>query len=367
MSRKILVVTATRAEYFLLKPLIQRIQGQEEFELVLVVTGTHLSDFHGNTFQDIEKDGFIINHKIPLDLSLDSQESTVKALGTVTSETGKVLEYEKPHLVIVLGDRYEVLGVAQAALLFNIPLAHLHGGELTLGAYDDAIRHSISKMSNWHFVSAETHRQRVIQLGEDPNRIFNVGALGIENILKQKAEVGRPLFENPYLLITYHPETNAAEDRLEELLEALNSFKEFDFIFTGANADNRGIRINQRLKEYCNVNHNAKFIMNLGKDYLNVLKYAKAVVGNSSSGIIEAAYLETPTVNCGHRQRGRLAPDSVYHCEMERTDIEKAIHAALGHGSSYEYLFGEGNASSMIVDVLRRINNFHVNKEFIDL
>lgn len=367
MSRKILVVTATRAEYFLLKSIIQRIQDQEEFELVLVVTGTHLSDFHGNTFQDIEKDGFKIDYKIPLDLSLDSQKATVTALGTITSKMGMILEKEEPNLVIILGDRYEMLGVAQATLLFNIPLAHLHGGELTLGAYDDAIRHSISKMSTWHFVSAEVHRQRVIQLGEDPTRIFIVGALGIENILKQKAEVGRPLFENPYLLITYHPETNVSDDRLEELLEALSKFKAYNLVFTGANADNRGVRINKRLKEYCRTNHNAQFIMSLGKDYLNVLRYAEVVIGNSSSGIIEAAYLETPTVNCGHRQRGRLAPDSVYHCEMERTDIERAIYSALNHGVSYEYLFGEGHASSLIVDILRRTKNFHVNKEFIDL
>lgn len=360
------MTTATRAEYFLLKPLLQRIQQEDQFELVLVVTGTHLSEFHGATYQDIEQDGFVINYKIPLDLTRDSRKATVEVLGALTSEMGNVLEIENPHLVIILGDRYEMLGVAQASLLFSIPIAHLHGGELTLGAYDDAIRHSISKMSTWHFVSAEAHRQRVIQLGESPSRIFNVGALGIENILKQKQEVGYPLFNYPYLLITYHPETNVSDDRLEELLGALNNFKQFHLIFTGANADNRGMRINQRLKEYCHLNPNADYVMNLGKDYLNVLNYAKVVIGNSSSGIIEAAYLETPTVNCGHRQRGRLAPDSVYHCEMEKMDIEQAIYAALGHAAPYEYLFGEGNASSMIVDVLKGMNNFYVDKEFID-
>lgn len=367
MRKKILVVTATRAEYFLLKSLMNRIRHQEEFELVLVVTGTHLSEFHGNTYKDIEKDGFIIDYKIALDLSEDSQKFTVNALGTVTSKVAGILEVEEPNLVILLGDRYEILGVAQATLLFNIPLAHLHGGELTLGAYDDAIRHSISKMSTWHFVSAEIHRRRVIQLGEDPKRVFNVGALAIENILKQKEEIGLPLFEDPYLLITYHPETNVSDDRLEELLEALSRFKKHNLIITGANADNRGIRINDRLKEFCHAHSNAKFIMNLGKDYLNALRYAEAVIGNSSSGIIEAPYLETPTVNCGHRQLGRLAPDSVYHCKMERKDIENAIHSALNHGTSYEYLYGDGHASSMIVDVLKRTKNFHVNKEFIDI
>lgn len=367
MKRKLLVVTATRAEYYLLKPLLEKIKLQEELELILVATGTHLSDCFGNTYKDIERDYFQINHKVYLDLKDDSRKSTAKALGEITVEMAKILEEELPDIVIILGDRYEMLGVSQSALLLNIPIAHLHGGELTLGAYDDAIRHSISKMSTWHFVSAEVHRQRLLQLGEEPYRVFNVGALGVDNILNEKENIGKPIIDGSYLLITYHPETNKQVDRLDQLLEALGEYKHYKLVITGANADSRGSSVNRKLKDFAQENENATFYMNLGANYLNVLAHAKVVVGNSSSGIIEAAYLSTPTVNCGDRQKGRLAPSSVYHCKMEKSDIIDAINLALVHELPYEYVFGNGQATTKIINTLKEINDYHVIKEFNDL
>ncbi|MFF5996803.1 UDP-N-acetylglucosamine 2-epimerase [Lysinibacillus sp. KU-BSD001] len=377
MKRKICVVTGTRAEYGLLSNLMKLIQQDNEFELQIVPTGMHLSPEFGLTYKQIEEDGFHIKEKVEMLLSSDTSTAVVKSMGLATIGFADVLERLKPDLLIILGDRFEMLAVAQTALIMQIPIAHIHGGECTFGAYDDAIRHSITKMATWHFTSTEGHRKRVIQLGEDPKRVFNVGAIGIDHTLQLDLMNRETIYKElaithnkPFFLITYHPETNGEFDGIESLLEVLASYQQqYHLIFTKSNADNGGREINEKISRFVLENPNtSKLFDSLGQiRYLSAVKEATLVVGNSSSGLIEVPYLQTPTVNCGDRQKGRERPASVIDCDLTVNSIKRAIDYALTADLEYERIFGEGHTAEQIYKQLKVISNYKIQKEFYDL
>lgn len=377
MKRKICVVTGTRAEYGLLNNLMKLIQSDEQFELQMLATGMHLSPEFGLTYKQIEEDGFSINERVEMLLSADTSTAVVKSIGLATIGFADALDRLKPDLLIVLGDRFEMLAVAQSALIMQIPIAHIHGGECTFGAYDDAIRHSITKMATWHFTSTEGHRKRVIQLGENPEYVFNVGAIGIDHTLHLQLMNRETLSQEllmdankPFFLITYHPETNGEISGIDSLLAVLTCYEEnYYFIFTKSNADNGGREINEWIAQYVEEHpHNAKLFDSLGQiRYLSAVKEAALVIGNSSSGLIEVPYLLTPTINCGDRQKGRERPASVIDCEMTVESIKEAIDYALTQKIKYEQIFGDGHTANKIYENLKMIPNYKIQKEFYDL
>jgi UDP-N-acetylglucosamine 2-epimerase (non-hydrolysing)/GDP/UDP-N,N'-diacetylbacillosamine 2-epimerase (hydrolysing) len=339
--RKICVITGSRAEYGLLSRLMQAIKDDADLQLQVIATNMHLSPEFGLTYREIEADGFTIDKKVQMLLSSDTSNATTKSVGLATIGFADAYEDLKPDLIVVLGDRFEILAAVSAALFYKIPVAHLHGGEITEGAYDDCIRHAITKMSHLHFTSTEAYRKRVIQLGEHPSRVFNVGAIGVENIkrvpLMNKDELEASLdfqFTDKCLLVTYHPvtlENSSAEGQSENLLQALDKFPEYKVIFTMPNSDTNGRIIMQKINDYVSSHPNrCKAFKSLGlKRYLSALKYVTAVVGNSSSGIIEVPSFGIPTLNIGNRQKGRIAADSVYHCGTSQKDITAALEYIL--------------------------------------
>ena len=335
-SKRICVVTGSRAEYGLLYPLMADMEDSKEFDLQLIVTGMHLSKRYGDTVQLIRADGFKIVREIDIQIGSDNAVGICKSMGLGLIGFANAYEELKPDLLVLLGDRFELLSAASAALISKIPVAHIHGGEVTTGAYDDAIRHSITKMSHLHFTSTAEYRQRVIQLGECPDRVFNVGALGIDNIdrhtpcAKEDIEsiLGMKLGERN-ILVTFHPETlNHKEDKgLTELLQVLNSKNQFRFIFTGANADTSGYKIDELTKNFVTENSgSAVFHSSLGQErYLSTMYYMDAVVGNSSSGLIEAPSFRIATINIGDRQKGRVRAESVIDCKPNIASISSAF------------------------------------------
>ncbi|MCY9546104.1 UDP-N-acetylglucosamine 2-epimerase [Lysinibacillus xylanilyticus] len=375
MKRKICIVTGTRAEYGLLSNLAKQLQKDKEFDLQMIVTGMHLSPEFGSTYKEIENDGFLIDEKIEILLSADSPTGIVKSIGLATISFTDALNRLQPDLIIILGDRFEMLAVAQTALIMQIPIAHIHGGECTFGAYDDAIRHSITKMATWHFTSTESHRKRVIQLGESPERVYNVGALGIENIANLNLLTRHELFQKlqldeqrPMFLITYHPETTGHINGIYELLKALENYPDINLVFTKSNADNGGRMINESIQQFVLNHSNAKIFDSLGQlKYLSAVKNADVVIGNSSSGLIEVPYLETPTVNCGNRQEGREHPNSVFNTNMDTENIRNTIEKARKFSNKYEHIFGDGIVSEKIITVLRSLPSFSIQKGFYDL
>ncbi len=375
MKRKICIVTGTRAEYGLLSNLAKKLREDQDFDLQMVATGMHLSPEFGSTYKEIENDGFFINEKIEILLSADSPTSIVKSMGLATISFADAFNRLEPDLLIILGDRFEMLAVAQTALIMRIPIAHIHGGECTFGAYDDAIRHSITKMATWHFTSTESHRKRVIQLGESPERVYNVGALGIENILNLTLLTRQELFQTlqldeqrPMFLITYHPETNGHVNGVYELLKTLENYPDINLVFTKSNADNGGRFINKAIQQFTLKHNNAKIFDSLGQlKYLSAVKNADVVIGNSSSGLIEVPYLETPTVNCGNRQEGREHPNSVFNTNMDAENILISIEKARKFSDKYEHIFGDGTVSEKIISVLRSLPSFSIQKGFYDL
>lgn len=374
--KKICVVTGTRAEYGLLKNLLKKLNNHPDFELQLIVTGSHLSTELGMTYREIESDGIPITEKIEILLSSDSEQATIKAMSLAMIDFSFIYKKNKPDLLIILGDRFEILAAAQTALIFQIPIAHIHGGENTFGAYDDAIRHSITKMSHWHFVSSADHRKRVIQLGEHPSRVFNVGAVGIEYIFNLKLMSKEKIYdffgfaeEDSYMLITMHSETASkdATNTIDILLNILSKYN-MKLVFTKANADHGGREINKKIIRFVEENKNARIYDSLGQlKYLSAVKYAKAVIGNSSSGLIEAPYLQTPTVNIGNRQKGRSCPNSVFTTKNTEKSIKNGINEALSFSNEFEKIFGDGHATDKIMNILERISQFKVQKEFYDL
>lgn len=325
--RKICVVTGTRAEYGLLSRLIWMINDSKETELQLIATNMHLSPTYGETYKEIEKDGFKIDRKIPIiEEGRNDAVATLKSMAKAISGFADAFNELKPDMIVLLGDRYEILAAAEAALIERIPIAHIHGGEVTEGAYDDAIRHSITKMSQLHFTSTEEYRKRVIQLGEQPNRVFYVGALGVENVktlpLMSKDEIQRNLgFEinEKTVLVTYHPVTlgpDSMKKDIDAFIAALDARPEIRIIFTMPNSDNGSEVIVEVINAFVEKNKNrAVAFKSLGLvRYLSAMKYCGAVVGNSSSGILEVPSFGIPTLNIGDRQKGRIAVGSVYNC-----------------------------------------------------
>ena len=337
-KKKIAVLTATRAEYGLLRPLIERLYADKDIELSLLVTGMHLSAEFGNTYQEILDDGFPIAAKIPILEESDSAEAISKTMANALEGFGRYFEEYRVDLLVVLGDRYETIAVCLAAMNARIPIAHLHGGEITEGAVDDAIRHAITRLSYLHFPCTQAYAQRIVQLGESPDRVFPVGALGVENIRKVpllskeelEASIGFSL-EDAYAVVTFHPvtlEDKSAESQFQALLEALDDF-DMKYIITKANADAGGRVINQMIDQYALTHDNVYAVASLGmRRYLSAVKYSAMVIGNSSSGIIEAPSFQVPTVDIGDRQRGRTAAASVIHCKTNREEIRRAMEEA---------------------------------------
>ena len=338
--KKICVITGTRAEYGLLSKLMKRIDDCPDMQLQIIATNMHLSPEFGLTYREIEADGFHIDKKVEMLLSSDTRNATTKSLGLGIIGFADAFEDLAPDMVVILGDRYEMLGAASAALLYGIPIAHISGGDVTEGAYDDAIRHSISKMSHLHFTSAEEYRQRVIQLGEQPDRVFNFGAIGLDN-MRQIQFLDRQSLEQSIcfeigedcILVTYHPvtmERNSAETQFGALLEAIDRVG-CRVIFTKPNSDSDGRIIIKMIDDYVAVNGDkAACYTSLGyMRYLSALQFVKAAVGNSSSGILEVPSFGIPTVNIGDRQKGRLRADSVIDCNTDVDSIEKSIRSAL--------------------------------------
>ena len=339
--KRIGIMTGTRAEYGLLKSLMQEINKDNDLELYLIVSGMHLSPEFGMTYQEIEEDGFEINAKVEMLLSSDSPAGISKSIGL--GVIGFADEFQRADLdmLILLGDRYEALSAAICAMVMRIPIAHLHGGELTEGAIDEGIRHSITKMSYLHFTSTEQYRNRVIQLGENPERVFYVGALGVENIKKinlmTKEELERSIhfeIDENTVIVTYHPvtlENNTVEEQFLNLLKVLDRNPKIRMIFTKANADTNGRIVNELIDKYAAQNsERACAFMSLGqKRYLSALKYCRIVIGNSSSGIIEAPSFGKPIINIGDRQKGRICADSVINCGYTQQEIQQAMETAL--------------------------------------
>lgn len=379
--KKIAVVTATRAEYGILRPLICRLQKDTEFELQLIVTGMHLSEKYGNTQVEIEKDKIPVFRKIPI---LEDGNSAYDVSVTMANALCRFAGYfrdEKPDMVIVLGDRTEILGICAAAMNEGIPIAHLHGGELTEGAVDDCIRHAVTKMSYLHFTASETYRNRVIQLGESPDRVFNVGALGVENILHTQLfsyedmcrEIGIPN-DQKYVVVTFHPvtqEPGEEQHQTQELIAAMREKSGYFYLMTKANADAGGQRVNELLEDFSEKVPNAILVSSLGMvRYLSALKYSEFALGNSSSGIIEAPALGIPTVNIGERQRGRLMADTIVQCEPEKEQILEAMDEAAVMPHKVSTLYGDGETSAKIVAILKNFlfyNKINLKKRFYDI
>lgn len=371
--KKICITTATRAEYGLLKPLMNALRDSSEFELKILVTGAHLSPEFGLTYQFLEQDGFQIDEKVEMLLSSDTANGVVKSMGLGMIGYADSFSRLNPDAIVILGDRYEMLSIASAATIFNIPIIHLHGGEITEGAYDDAIRHAISKLSVLHFTSTEEYKQRVIQMGEQPRNVHNVGAIGLDNIAKLpllgKEELEENLgirFKKYNYQVTFHPETlsnMSSQEQFNILLSAIEEQEDSYFIFTKANADTDGRIINQLIDSFVAKNMDKASAYNsLGSlRFLSVVKVCDAIIGNSSSGIIEAPSLCTLTINIGDRQRGRTQAASVLNCAVNKQEIldcfkkvrNPEFKAKIGKISNP---YGEGGTAEKILDVLSTVD-----------
>lgn len=384
MSRKLCVVTGTRADYGLLRPVISEIRDRAGLELQLIATGMHLSPEFGLTYREIEQDGVRIDRKIEMLLSADTPSGITKSIGLGAIGFADALEQLQPDVIIVLGDRFEIFSAVIAALPARIPVAHIHGGETTEGAIDEAIRHAITKMAHLHFVAAEPYRKRVIQLGEQPERVHLVGGLGVDSIRRMKL-LTRPELEKSLeftlaeksLLITFHPVTleNATSAlQMAELLAALDGLTDTSLVFTMPNADTDGHILFEMINRFVDTHANARAFTSLGQlRYLSCLAFCDAVVGNSSSGLAEAPSFKTATVNIGDRQKGRLKADSVIDCPPQR----EAIIAAIGKSYSAEFRksllsvaspYGDGGAGKRIVDLLEQAElNGILKKRFYNL
>lgn len=381
--RKICVVTGSRAEYGILRNLIAAIKNDPELTLQIIATNQHLSKLQGETYKEIERDGFTIDYKVYMadDEAADNANTTAKSISRGVASFADAFDVLKPDLLLILGDRFEMLAVASTALIYKIPIAHLHGGEITEGAFDDAIRHAITKMSHLHFTSTEAYRKRVIQLGEQPERVFNVGALGVENILKTdfmtKEEMEQSLnfkLTDKCFLCTYHPVTlsnMSSEAQILNLLEALAEYKDYHIIFTYSNSDTNSQIIIKRIQEYVDKNaERCMFIPSLGqRRYFSVLKYLKAVIGNSSSGIIEVPSFGIPTLNIGDRQKGRIAADSVINCSYSTEEIKDGLAqvVAYEHRSIDNPYYKEGTCQAILNTIKTFPLDNLIQKHFYDI
>lgn len=382
--KKICIVTATRAEYGLLKPLMKLIQESNDVELQVIATGAHLSPEFGLTYKLIEQDGFAISEKVEMLMSSDTASGIVKTMGVCMISFADVFNRLKPDMLVVLGDRYEMLSIVSAATIFKIPMAHIHGGEITEGAYDDSIRHAITKMSHLHFTSTEEYRDRIIQMGEKPEHVFHVGAIGLDNIRSMsfldKTELEKDLgveFKKYNYQVTFHPETLGnltSEEQFNILLSSIDRQVDSFFIFTKANADSDGRIINEMIDKYVSKNPTkAKSFHSLGATrFLSLVNYCNAIIGNSSSGILEAPSLHTTTINIGNRQKGRVQADSIINCECSIPEILKAIQFSkdpkfIERVKLTINPYDNGGASQKIVGLLKENIKIKSNKSFNNL
>lgn len=379
--KKICIVTGTRSEYGLLYWLIKSVHDDTEMELQLLVTGMHLSPEFGLTWKQIEKDGFPISRKIEILLSSDTAVGVSKSNALAQISFAETFDQLKPEIVVLLGDRTELFSAAVAAFIAGIPIAHIGGGEVTEGAYDDALRHSITKMSHLHFTATEEYRNRVIQLGEQPDIVFNVGAIGLDNINKlpllNKTEFEKSIDKkllNKNLLITFHPvtlENQSAEQQFQQLLEAIDGLEDTLLIFTKPNSDKDGRIIIRMIDNYVNENINkAVAFTTLGQlRYLSAIQYMDAIVGNSSSGICEVPSFNVPTVNIGDRQKGRIMVPTIFNCRPIKDEIISAILGAYAYNKTTQWdnPFGEGNTSKQILSIIKSTNEINIKKSFNDI
>lgn len=366
--KRICVVTGTRAEYGLLRWLMEGIRQSPKLRLQVIATGAHLSPEFGLTYRDIEADGFVLDRKVEMLLSSDTPSGVAKSMGLAMIGFADAFAELRPDMVLVLGDRYEIFSAAAAATIARIPVAHLHGGETTEGAFDEALRHSITKMAHLHFVAAQAYRRRVIQLGEDPARVFLVGGLGIDNMLKLDL-LDRTALETALdfklgpknLLVTFHPATleqGAAAGQMDELLAALDTLQDTHLIFTMPNADTEGRALSRQVEAYVAGRPNAKVYTSLGQlRYLSAIAHVDAVVGNSSSGLAEVPSFRKATVNIGDRQKGRLKAQSVIDCTPDRESITAALAQAYSADfqaslSQVVSPYGDGGANQKILHIL---------------
>ena len=384
IRKKICVVTGSRAEYGLLYWLMKGINKDPELELQIIATGMHLSSEYANTYQQIEYDGFVIDKKVDIELSSDSELGISKSMGLGIIGCSNAFNDLKPDLCIVLGDRFEIFSAVSAAMIAKIPIAHIHGGEATEGLIDESIRHSITKMSHIHFVATDEYKNRVIQLGEQPDRVFNVGGLGIDNINKLKL-LSRKAFEQAInfslgeknILVTFHPvtlEKSTAEIQFKELLSALDELLDTKIIFTKSNSDTDGRVINIMIDDYVTDHDNTISFTSMGQlNYLSALQYMDAVLGNSSSGLIEAPSFKIGTINIGDRQKGRIKAESVISCSSEKDDISKSLIKL--YSPEFQNLikniknpYGTGGASKKIINIIKDFNLIGIlKKSFYDL
>jgi len=383
-KRKICIITGSRAEYGLLYWLIKRIKTDKDLHLQLIATGMHLSSNFGLTVKEIEKD-FNINKKIDMHLSRDTSVGVSKSMSIAQLSFTKTFHKIKPDINVVLGDRFEIFSAAIASMISRIPIAHIHGGETTEGLIDEAMRHSISKMSHLHFTAANTYAKRVIQLGEDPNRVFVVGGLGIENIKKLKLLTKKELehsidfkFNKKNILVTFHPvtlENKTSKNQFQEILNTLKDLKDTNVIFTKTNSDIDGKIINSMIDDYVIKNsHCSKAFTSMGQqNFLSALKHIDLIIGNSSSGLLEAPSFKVGTINIGDRQKGRLKAKSIIDCKPEKKEIKEAVKKI--YSNKFQELlknvknpYGDGSASKKIIKVLKTtpLKNI-LKKKFFDL
>lgn len=381
--RKICVATGSRAEYGILRPLMKAIQKEPGLKLQIIATNQHLSKIQGETYKEIVKDGFSIDFKVYMadDEAIDNEHNIALSISRGIKGFADAFEELRPNLLLILGDRYEMLAAASTALIYKIPIAHLHGGEITEGAFDDAIRHAITKMSHLHFTSTEDYRRRVIQLGEQPERVFNVGALGVENVTKtvfmSKEEIEESLhfsLSDKCFLCTYHPVTLSSlssKDQIMNLLSALDKFYDYHVIFTYSNSDTNSQIIIKCIDEYVRrCPQRCLFIPSLGqRRYFSVLKHVTAVIGNSSSGIIEVPSFGIPSLDIGERQKGRIAAKSVIHCGYSAKEIEDGIRKIVNIkiGPVQNPYHKEGTCSAILNVIKNYPLDSIIQKKFYDI
>lgn len=386
MKKKICIVTGSRAEYGLFYPLLKHLKAERRCKLQIVACGMHLSSEFGLTYKGIEKDGFKIDEKLKMPVVDHTKKGITKSTGYGVMGFADIFDKLSPDIVILLGDRFETFSAAIAAFINRIPIAHIHGGELTKGSLDDALRHSITKMSYLHFASTERYRKRIIQLGESPDRVFNVGAPGIDNIknlnLMDRDDLEKKInfkFGRKTALVTFHPATleyKTAKLQIKELLQAIDTFGDLKVIFTRPNADVDSNIIIELIDDYAKRHHGkAISFISLGNlKYLSTVKCVDVVIGNSSSGVIEVPSLGKPTVNIGDRQDGRIKAKSVIDCKPRAVDIRRAIKKALSKDFQHHCMlvknpYGDGNAAEKIVKIIRRYldKEIALKKTFYDI
>ena len=363
---------------------MKEIDADKDLELQIIATGMHLSEEFGNTYQQIEKDGFTIDKKVDISLSSDTELAISKSMGLGMIGFADAFNELKPDLIVVLGDRFEIFSAVSAAMITKIPVAHLHGGETTEGAFDESIRHSITKMSHLHFAATNEYRDRIIQLGEQPNRVFNVGGLGIDNINKLKL-LAKSDFEKAIdfelgeknILVTFHPvtlENFTAKLQFQELLNSIDELKNTRIIFTKTNSDTDGRIINSMIDAYVAMHDNTIAFVSMGQlNYLSALQFMNAIVGNSSSGLLEAPSFKIATIDIGERQKGRIKADSVISCSPTQESISSAFYKSYSEDfqnivDNTKNPYGSGGASKIVVDIIKGFDlNGILKKTFYDL